>query len=734
MAPTADYHRQALPQPRKAPNASIVVTQPQPYLPTPKPASNAPDRSISHKPTKSLDVRTAVSQPEPEPYPPPLIPLQPASDILNHSVSQRLNMLQTAKAEMGRSISSKEHDEPQSRGPRLRSVQQHQPLYEEKESETDADSIHLAIDYPYFQTPAPHSPKKAPIAPTVFDPQPRTQPYRTAPTPPQPASNILIHSVSQRPNRQSSPQQHQQEQVQQVIPSPGPSSSEKSSNLRAVGGAPRRQRAKMLEIQVSPTSEKDRELNRDLISKSRALPVGQTERERDREVERERVPDQHEGNQHRQQGGRERQRYPRAAATAQPASIAIQALKKAAVEFDRNTIQNVTSTVLNDREVKKEFLALCRSDPKPILNLFQMLLDEDNVPTESRARLVRTLARLAKSSGSYPDCLILTTIRRTGNHPVAGGGCADVWKGHFAEKPVALKALRIYKKSLREKALKEFSHEAVIWRQLKHPNILPFYGIFTGDENFDPLCLVSPWMDAGNVIDYLNVHPDSDRLSLLSDVSQGLKYLHLFQPPIIHGDLKGANIFVSASLTACLGDFGLARFRDSQESTLPTTTGNTAGTLRWQAPELLNTVEGKSTHRTEQCDIYSFGSVCLELMTGKPPFSEIRIDGAVMMAITKGEIPQRPLEKVFERGLDNTLWSFMEQCWNVDPGRRPRTGQVAEYFQRHHGAAIPGTVTIQDTRHGGRLSSGQCPDRFVSDLSNLLTLIEGDEECLVSQP
>ncbi|TDL21800.1 PBD-domain-containing protein [Rickenella mellea] len=90
-----DHPRQALPQPRKAPNASTVVTQLQPYLATPKPqkpASNALNRSISHKPTKSPDVRTAVSQPEPEPYPPPLIPLQPASDILNHSVSQRLNI------------------------------------------------------------------------------------------------------------------------------------------------------------------------------------------------------------------------------------------------------------------------------------------------------------------------------------------------------------------------------------------------------------------------------------------------------------------------------------------------------------------------------------------------------------------------------------------------------------------------------------------------------------------
>ncbi|TDL21774.1 kinase-like protein [Rickenella mellea] len=374
---------------------------------------------------------------------------------------------------------------------------------------------------------------------------------------------------------------------------------------------------------------------------------------------------------------------------------------------DMNVIQERLMTILNDRELRKNFLALCQTDPIPVANLFQALLDQDTLPSESRSRLARTLARLAKSSSCYPDCLILTTIRRTGTDPVAGGGFADVWKGYFSEKCVALKALRIYKQSVRESVLKEFTHEAVIWRQLKHPNILPFYGVFTGDKDFDRLCLVSPWMDAGNVIDYLSVHADSNRLSLLLDVAQGLKYLHQFQPPIIHGDLKGANIFVSPLRTACLGDFGLARFRDSQESTLGATTGGTTGTLRWQAPELLNIVEGASAHRSEQCDIYSFGCVCLELMTGKLPFSEIRLDGAVIMAIAKGQIPQRPIENVLERGLDDTLWALMEHCWKFDPALRPTIVQLVEYFQQRHGAERWVAETFEDTYEEVRASLGQ---------------------------
>ncbi|TDL15515.1 kinase-like protein, partial [Rickenella mellea] len=300
------------------------------------------------------------------------------------------------------------------------------------------------------------------------------------------------------------------------------------------------------------------------------------------------------------------------------------------------------------------------------------ILDGGNLSAHDRPRFARTLTRLAKSSACLPDCLMLSGVKKTGRDPVAGGGFADVWTGYFHSTPVALKALRIYKRSDQEKALREFSHEATIWRLLRHTNILMFYGVFKGDENFDRLCLVSPWMDAGNVIGYLEKNPDSDRFALLGDVVNGLAYLHHFQPTIIHGDLKGANIFVTSGLIACLGDFGLSRFRDSQESTIGATTGYMAGTLRWQAPELFESREDGRTNRlSQESDIYSFGCVCLELMTGRPPFMEVRGDGAVMKAITNKQTPQRPAEVFLKYGLDDDLWALMEKCWNYVPGQRP---------------------------------------------------------------
>ncbi|TDL14172.1 kinase-like protein, partial [Rickenella mellea] len=291
--------------------------------------------------------------------------------------------------------------------------------------------------------------------------------------------------------------------------------------------------------------------------------------------------------------------------------------------------------------------------------------------------LVQTIARLAKKSGTYPDCLSLSQIQPLGSHPIAGGGFADIWKGEFMGRPVALKAIRkemVFQVTNSITLLSlDFAHEAVVWRQLRHRNILPFYGIFKGDHTLDRLCLVSPWMDAGNIVKFLKQFPDSDRISMLADVVDGLIFLHEFEPTVVHGDLKASNIFVTPSRTACLADFGLTCFRDPQYSTLESTTDRSRGTIRWQARELLFPGDdGKIAHPSRESDIYSFGCVCLEIMTGNVPFSELQTDGAVTMAIAQNKTPQSPVGICIDYGLDDSLWDIViTSCWDTEPCKRP---------------------------------------------------------------
>ncbi|KAH8836041.1 hypothetical protein DL96DRAFT_1424554, partial [Flagelloscypha sp. PMI_526] len=78
----------------------------------------------------------------------------------------------------------------------------------------------------------------------------------------------------------------------------------------------------------------------------------------------------------------------------------------------------------------------------------------------------------------------------------------DVWKGTVAGQEVCLKVLRFFMKaSQRDRIIKDFCHETLLWRQFQHPNVLPFLGF--NEELFAPsFCLVSPYLANGNILAY----------------------------------------------------------------------------------------------------------------------------------------------------------------------------------------------------------------------------------------
>jgi serine/threonine protein kinase len=117
------------------------------------------------------------------------------------------------------------------------------------------------------------------------------------------------------------------------------------------------------------------------------------------------------------------------------------------------------------------------------------------------------------------------------------------------------------------------------------------------------------------------------------DIAEGLNYLHTLNPRVIHGDLKGVrcsvylkvqsfekddwqvNILITPSRRACLADFGLARARDSKNiTTVAATSNKTTGTLRWQAPELLDPESDDADLATSPAsDVYAYACVCYEV-------------------------------------------------------------------------------------------------------------------------
>ncbi|KAF9003200.1 kinase-like protein, partial [Hymenopellis radicata] len=181
-----------------------------------------------------------------------------------------------------------------------------------------------------------------------------------------------------------------------------------------------------------------------------------------------------------------------------------------------------------------------------------------------------------------------------------------------------------------------FCQEALIWRQLCHKNILPFYGV-SEDIFASGLCLISPWMENGNIHDFLHTHPMHDRRGWVWDVAAGIQYLHNLDPCIIHKDIRGANILVGPDCQCLLTDFGISLISETQ---MPGSTTRGRGSIRWLPPEMITASEFDDS-LFQQVDIYSFGCTIIEMYTGKLPYAELT-DGAAITRIMQNRAPSQP--------------------------------------------------------------------------------------------
>ncbi|KAK0460845.1 kinase-like domain-containing protein, partial [Armillaria novae-zelandiae] len=286
----------------------------------------------------------------------------------------------------------------------------------------------------------------------------------------------------------------------------------------------------------------------------------------------------------------------------------------------------------------------------------------------------------------------------------------DIWKGHLHDTEVCLKVLRILptEENGRERVLREFCREALLWRQLHHPNILTFLGV--NKYLFAPsYCLVSPWMKNGNIMSFLEVHPGHDRLTMLVQVAEGMQYLHNHDPPIVHADIRGANILVMDDLRCCLTAFDFSLF--APESDTPAFNSSYrmhAGTLRWLAPEHMNLTFFDQSNMTPR-DIYAYGCTVVEVFTGKPPFSHIRNEAALVReVVTKRRLPPRPPT------ITDDLWSLVTACLTTVPSHRPHVGQILK--------------SLQTRNSSGPVRLYQQDDIFPSALSNSRNIVAIESE------
>ncbi|KDQ07341.1 hypothetical protein BOTBODRAFT_611091 [Botryobasidium botryosum FD-172 SS1] len=299
-------------------------------------------------------------------------------------------------------------------------------------------------------------------------------------------------------------------------------------------------------------------------------------------------------------------------------------------------------------------------------------------PLDKRDQLLEELSHLYSQTKLYPSdpALYEWEVIRTEDTPAGTGGFGDCFRGLFlGHHKVAMKRSRSCPDHV---AFRRAEREMKVWKRLRHPHVLPFIGsVVLGSPS--KLYMVSPWMDNGDLSSYLKTHADADCAILLAQIISGIEYLHTSIPPIVHGDLKAANVLISETGEACLADFGLSEvLLDPGEASGGQTSGNStvwkfAGNPRWQAPELWD----ENSRRTIRSDIFAFGRVIFEVYMRDIPFSWLS-DVQIVLMVSEGKQPPRLQEtEARARGFDDATLQLMEWCCNLDAYQRPSASDVA---------------------------------------------------------
>ncbi|KAJ7233312.1 kinase-like domain-containing protein [Mycena rebaudengoi] len=350
-----------------------------------------------------------------------------------------------------------------------------------------------------------------------------------------------------------------------------------------------------------------------------------------------------------------------------------------ALRKDEGQIATHILSILKSESSKETVLKLQGDPAQYFLDLVQNALDRGFLlESEYNSKARRIILKLSEACDKLPLSLFITGITGRDEHATFRGGFGDIYRASYAGKTVALKHIPVYHRDAELRRIRlKFCREALVWKDLQHPHILPMIGI--DRESFSPsLCMVSPWMENGTVLRYLNDHGRVNVGRLLSEIAQGLEYLH--SRNIVHGDLRGANILINDKWSACLADFGLTSLSDA---TAATTSSNRAGSVRWMAPELL--APDRFGHlefsRTPASDIYAFGCVCLELYTGRPPFADIS-ETAAMLKVIDGERPPKPS---CDPPILEALWQYVDKYWTENSAMRPATDVVVQQMRLNYG-------------------------------------------------
>ena len=159
-------------------------------------------------------------------------------------------------------------------------------------------------------------------------------------------------------------------------------------------------------------------------------------------------------------------------------------------------------------------------------------------------------------------------------------------------------------------------------------------------------------------------------------IARGCAFLHAQNPPIVHRDLKCANVLISNDLTAKITDFGESRaLSEHDEATL-----TTVGTPYFMAPEVFSGEGSGKDLYNKLVDVYSYGVMLLEIFLDGEIRKAFKNVGPMIIMHRVGKGWRPGLKEV--RDVDEGLADIIQRCWDQDPEMRPSFEEIVRILDK----------------------------------------------------
>ncbi|XP_042416371.1 integrin-linked protein kinase 1-like [Zingiber officinale] len=217
--------------------------------------------------------------------------------------------------------------------------------------------------------------------------------------------------------------------------------------------------------------------------------------------------------------------------------------------------------------------------------------------------------------------------------------------------------------------LRAFRDEVAVLRQIRHPNIVIFFGVVTQSH---PMMIITEYLPKGDLCEYLRQKKSIKPLLAVRfarDIARGMNYLHEHKPEaIIHRNLQPVNILRDDSMHLKVANFGLSKMSKRSETLKEERPFSSLGiTCRYMAPEIYFNEEYNT-----KVDVFSFSLILQEMIEGCPPFpskQELEIPKAYAENMRP---PFRASTKLYAYGLRELI----EHCWRRNPADRPTFREI----------------------------------------------------------